>query len=293
MDIDAQLLWNLKLGGMKRTFTEYPSSWADNTNDRIDWQAGLELEIPINKKFNIETGLRYKDHFSMEECGDNSYTQHIELPVRFAYKLPLNKHFTLHAGVGPYASYMIRPNKYQFGIEPSIAIYWNCLSLGAQYNLICIDNGFKDINKPAIMLTLGVRFKTSTWKYIGAGLLTVATLGAATAMAWNNINSSSSSSYSNSSYSSYSSSTSSTNSNKYSISDQNNYNTDKKTWDQYDNYLSSHFFGSRSATRSDVEQWQRKMKELRNKWSSKGKSFPYSQNENASTSNCPNSSHSH
>lgn len=86
---------------------------------------------------------------------------------------------------------------------------------------------------------------------------------------------------------------SSTNGNKYNLGEQQSYNTDKQTWSNYDGMLSAHFYGGRSATRNEIKQWQQKMKDLRTKWKAKGKSFPYSSNENKSTSNCPNTSHSH
>lgn len=85
----------------------------------------------------------------------------------------------------------------------------------------------------------------------------------------------------------------SSNGNKYNLGEQQSYNTDKQTWSNYDGMLSAHFYGSRSASRGDVLQWQKKMKELRAKWKAKGKSFPAPSNENKSTSNCPNTSHSH
>ena len=82
-------------------------------------------------------------------------------------------------------------------------------------------------------------------------------------------------------------------SNKFSISEQNNYNTDKRTWGNYDSMLASHFAGNKPATKNDVVKWQQAMKKLRSKWTSKGKSFPQSANENKSTSSCANGSHSH
>ena len=86
---------------------------------------------------------------------------------------------------------------------------------------------------------------------------------------------------------------SSPNTKKYNLGEQQSYNTDKQTWSNYDGMLSAHFYGSRSASRGEIQQWQKKMKDLRAKWKAKGKSFPDSSNENKSTSNCPNSSHSH
>lgn len=84
-----------------------------------------------------------------------------------------------------------------------------------------------------------------------------------------------------------------TSGNKYNIGNQQSYNKDKQTWGNYDSLLSSHFYGGRNATCSEVQQWQRKMKDLRARWNGRGKSFPDSSNESKSTSNCPNASHSH
>lgn len=88
-------------------------------------------------------------------------------------------------------------------------------------------------------------------------------------------------------------SNSATSGNKYDLGEQNNYNTDKRTWGNYDSMLASHFAGNKPATKNDVVKWQQAMKKLRSKWTSKGKSFPQSANENKSTSGCANGSHSH
>lgn len=198
MPIKAQVMWNIKGGIMQRSFyDEHTFYQDDDTRDkRIDWMAGIELEIPLSRKLNIETGLRYRDHLSLIYTEDEYYpcvaTPHLELPLRLAYKQPLGKLFSLHAGIGPYASYLFGGgahigddkwnNKLQVGLEPSIAINWACLSLGTTYNIPCLYKGYTDENKPAIMLTLGIRFKSKAWKYIGAGLAAVATVGAAAGM---------------------------------------------------------------------------------------------------------------
>lgn len=80
---------------------------------------------------------------------------------------------------------------------------------------------------------------------------------------------------------------------KNSIGEQQSYNTDKQTWSGYDGMLSAHFYGNRSATRNEVQQWQKKMKDLRTKWNGRGKSFPNPSNENISTANCSNTPHNH
>lgn len=64
-----------------------------------------------------------------------------------------------------------------------------------------------------------------------------------------------------------------------SLSSQQNYNSDKATYAKYDSMLSAVFAGNREAKPSEVQQWQSKMKSLRQKWESQGKSFPHSSNE--------------
>lgn len=321
LSIKAQVMWNLKGGIMQRSYIESNSFMFDDCerDKRLDWMAGLELEIPLNEKLNLETGLRYKNHYSFVYSDQDFYewndaSSHLELPLRLTYKQPLGEHFSLHAGIGPYASYTLGTNmggyendkwsnNLQVGLEPSVAINWACLSLGVSYNLPCFYKGFKDENKPAVMATLGIRFKSKTWKYIGAGLMAVATLGTAVATVWptdgdyssyNSAGSYTSSSYNSNSYSSSSSSpSSSSNGNKYNISEQNSYNSEKGVYGNYEFMLSNHFSGNRSATANEVREWQRAMKNLRTKWEAKGKSFPKSTFETKSTSGCASSLHSH
>lgn len=335
--VQAQVMWNLRGGLMQREYKDrilFGEDESNNREKRIDWMAGLEMEIPLSDMLNIETGLRYKNHYSAVKAEDvqrswyDTYTvnyyktasSHIELPLRLAYKQQLGKYFSLHAGVGPYASYAIGDdfgdkwnNNLQVGLEPSVVINWACLSLGATYNIPCFYEGFKDENKPVVMATLGIRFRSHVWKYVGATLLAIASVGAAAAAVWPSgdyssySSSSYGSSYNNGSYNSFSvnassgngnaetgtHSSSSASGNKYNLGEQQNYNTDKQIWSNYDGMLSAHFYGGRSATRNEIKQWQQKMKDLRARWKAKGKSFPDSSNENKSTSNCPNTSHSH
>lgn len=67
--------------------------------------------------------------------------------------------------------------------------------------------------------------------------------------------------------------------NKYNMSEQHSYNSDKRVYASYDSMLAAYFAGNRHASISEKEEWQSKMKSLRTKWESKGKSFPHSANE--------------
>ncbi|MBP3767075.1 MAG: outer membrane beta-barrel protein [Prevotella sp.] len=219
----SQVMWNLKGGWMSREAYFYDTHSSDNREKENfqEWMAGLGIEIPLNDKLNLETGLRYKRHHSFVEneytikTVGSSYTQTenrqfeakslIELPLRLTYKQPLGKDFSLHVGVGPYMSFIPDGSwrfyrnenntnngwsdskwgdQLQVGLEPSVAINWKCLSLGATYNIPCFYKGYKDENKPVVMATLGIRFKSSAWRYVGATLLTIVTVGGAAASAW-------------------------------------------------------------------------------------------------------------
>ena len=189
--LKAQVMWNLKGGMMPRkSYTnEYFSGSDEKKTKCIDWMTGLEIEIPLSKKLNIETGLRFDHHTSAIEDDwgtDRNNTNHLTLPLRLAYKVPMGKNFTLRAGAGPYASYTLGGNvgeewysNLRAGVETCVAVDWKCLSLGATYDWNCLYKGFHDMNKPSIMLTLGIRFRSHVWRYVGAGLLTLCTVGAA------------------------------------------------------------------------------------------------------------------
>ena len=219
----SQVMWNLKGGWMSREAYFYDTHSSDSREKENfqEWMAGLEMEIPLSDKLNLETGLRYKRHHAFVEneytikTVGSSYTRTenrqfeaknlIELPLRLTYKQPLGKDFSLHVGVGPYMSFIPDGSwrfyrnenntnngwsdskwgdQLQVGLEPSVAINWKCLSLGATYNIPCFYKGYKDENKPVVMATLGIRFKSSAWRYVGATLLTIVTVGGAAASAW-------------------------------------------------------------------------------------------------------------
>lgn len=246
----------------------------------------------------------------------------LELPIRTTYKLQLNDNLAFHLGVGPYASINLTGKPFDaaqpfkssaltIGIESAVALYYKNVSIGATYNnpVFYQSNKVKDNNM--FMITIGFRFDSRVWKSIGHGVDRFYESGAANIVAnmanelantlaeheqlKMEISGSGTGSGSDVSTERPSSTKSSSSKTKkpYSISEQNNYDKDKETWGEYDSYLANHFSGSRPATRADVQYWQSKMKDLRKKWKSKGKSFPNSDNETRSISSCPNTSHSH
>lgn len=50
---------------------------------------------------------------------------------------------------------------------------------------------------------------------------------------------------------------------KYNISEQRAYNSDKSTYSKYDSMLSQTFAGNRTASASEINQWKNKMRALR------------------------------
>lgn len=216
---------------------------------RLNWMAGLEIEIPLSQKLNLETGLRYKNetlcltHY-YHGTSDDDHDNHLELPLRLAYKQKLGENFSIHAGIGPYIATSLKKaevdeiNTIRVGIEPSIALNWKCLSLGLTYNNPCFYKGYKkelDDSKlkykenSGLMLTLGIRFGSDKWKYVGTGLAAVATVGAAVGSVYAASQGNySGSSYSGSSYSSSGSNYSSDNSRTNSSN--NNYEEMYQRW---------------------------------------------------------------
>lgn len=177
------LLMNLKVGGMfwKRT-DPY-----DEKHSSTDILAGIGMEIPISRKLNIETGLRWKygyalldlDNMPFAYSNDKTAEQihWLELPVRLSYKWQLKDNLSLHLGAGPYVSMPIAysfqgddsfikdepKGKLNVGIEPAVVLYWGQFNIGAHYN-IPIHKGYHDGYNNRVELTLGIRFKTKAFE---------------------------------------------------------------------------------------------------------------------------------
>lgn len=65
----------------------------------------------------------------------------------------------------------------------------------------------------------------------------------------------------------------------YDLSEQRAYNRDKSTYSKYDGMLAAAFAGNRDASASEIKSWQNKMRQIRQKWESKGRDFPHFPNE--------------
>jgi hypothetical protein len=184
-----EVLWNLKGGAMQKSYDKD----AHTTKKGTDWTLGIGLEIPIGDTWNIETGLRYKEAYRVyEEDWGNGYAKNyangktvrmLEIPIRLAYKYALSDQWMLHAGIGPYVSNDLFTNQTdtQIGLEPSLVLYWKNLNVGLNYDLpfYKATNGSQKsrcATNNTIMLTLGIRFKSKIWKYVGAGALAAGTI---------------------------------------------------------------------------------------------------------------------
>ncbi len=303
----AQLMFNLRLGGMvfqKETWCAIPEDRALlDPEYHVDFNIGLEAEIPLSERFFLETGLRYHNllvrqwTYEKYKGKDNDATNCLELPLRFAYNQRLNDVIAIRAGIGPYAQFNLAdfPSEkpWQVGLEPNVAIYFKNFNIGALYH-IPLYKGYVNKIKPHIEVTLGIRFSTGAMSNIGTAMgIAAEAMGNAALSTQRQIG------FSNNPESQSQTSATQSNTyvkqdgNKYNVPEQQNYNTDKKTCEVCDGRLSKHFTGLTGATRSEVESWQQQIRSLRAKWQKKGKSLPNYANENKSTTGCPESFHKH
>jgi len=299
------LLWNLKAGGMlwKRTSPQM----LDEKEGATDILAGLGVEIPLNRKLNIETGLRWKYVYALLQAaegmgnGDNNELDEqmhlLELPVRLMYKWQLKDNLSLHVGAGPYASMPIaysfdgddsfleeRPKgKLNIGLETAAVLYWGNFNVGLHYN-IPIHKGYKDGYNNRVELTLGIRFKSKFWEKLGDGVIAAdnalrasGAYDAIDRLAETYGSGESSSSSGNSKGSTYKKA--STPGNKYSISEQQNFNDAKEAYQHNEDLLIKARYGNIEATPQEIKHWQSEMKKIRIKWEKRGKRIEKSQYE--------------
>ena len=73
--LDAQVMWNVK-GGLMPWSIYDGSSYEKETS--LEWMAGLEIEVPLSSKFNIETGLRFRKH---ETYNDYEYYRNRDVNI--------------------------------------------------------------------------------------------------------------------------------------------------------------------------------------------------------------------
>lgn len=292
--LNAQVMWNLKGGFMPVNVQHFD----DDSEQRVNWMAGLEIEIPTSKKFNIETGLRYKNEMLCFDYSDNyadHMVNHLEVPIRLAYKCKLRDNLAIRAGIGPYLGLGIDEDCFdpKIGIEPSVALDWKCLSLGLTYNhpFYFLDDldGIKA--NSGLMLTLGIRFGSNKWKYVGAGLVAASVVASTVYAATQGNNLDNNYSQNSSNYSSYSNDSSNNTSNNSDVSNNKTngsktktakyndaaYLRDSKTYDDYDSKLAAMqtltWPYQNGYNDSDRIRFQREMKRIREKWQNRGYHF--------------------
>lgn len=296
---------------------EIKSAETSDKQNSFELMTGFGLYIPLGKTspWIIETGLRYRyaliypcfenetyiewnginapiyENKKYRVADDYGHGHTLELPLKVNYEWKWNSKNSLRFGMGVYGSYILTGQSGNYetngnffvGIEPSITYSHRCVSFGFHYHNPLFYEQFDNLLGSGFTFTFALKFKSSAWKYIGLGVATAATIGAGVAALYESTNGGSNSQEDSGSYSSGSSSSSSSSSkskgDKNSISEQQSYNTDKRTYANYDSMLSQVFAGNREASSSEIKNWQSKMKQLRTKWEARGKSFPKSSNE--------------
>lgn len=228
----------------------------------------------------------------------NDWGNSLVLPVKFGYSLPLNEQNSFEFLLGPYVEYLFNsPNEYateeiqeridygynirkathwSVGIQPSVMFKHRALRIGMTFQGPIFYNGPQNLNKNTFMFTIGVSFGSGAWEGIGTGLAAAGTVMGAMADGYasgvaaassNNYNDS----YSDSQSSSYSSSSysSGSNSGNQSLSQNQQLNSDKRVYSNYESMLSKFKSGLTGYTCSEVKDIQKKMRKLREKWNGK------------------------
>lgn len=307
----AEVNWLFQIGGMYRN--QYGSSnGLLEKASTYDASTGLFLQIPLSnsKPFFIETGLGYHRKLVISQFGeydfrsgnfqdiineygayyygqyfDYGYRDIIELPVKFGYKLKLNEKNSFFFAAGPYAGADFNSDYYA-GVNASVAFRHRSMSFGFQWQNPVFYNGPKDYYTNSFQVTIGINFrigKINTDALLTGLNATSAVLGTMTDtyMQYQDMRNQANGDYSSddSSYSTGSSSGSGSSSGGkgFSLSEQQAYNRDKATYERYDSELAKFFAGN--APNYDKAGAQRKMKQLREKWEKKGKSWTKVPNE--------------
>lgn len=291
--------WRFYVGGMYAKaygWGAYTNSGRDTyTKSSYNIWAGMDVQFIIKEKFHIETGINYRRApYALRNSSYLDYTDlgtahWIAIPLRFAYRLPLNEQNSFEFGFGPYVAMSPDFTDYDpmsVGISPVVTYKHRALSLSFRYENPIFYDGAKNTLKNQFAFTIGVNFngRKPNWDNIAKGLeVTGSVLNAANAAigAYNgNQSPSTDGSYEDNTSSQSSKSSSGTSSgNRFSISEQTSYNQDKSTYEKYDSQLASHFAGNQTMSPDGVRHAQKAMKKLRQKWEKRGKSFPHSSNE--------------
>lgn len=196
--VQAQVLWDFRGGVSYNNIYDYGDGDKKNA---FHYFGELGIDVPIKERFALEIALRYKNVFhsdSFESADFDTFDNYdknywsdekedyegraslLELPIRFGYKFPLFKNTLLRLSAGPYVAAGLNEGfrYYQSGISTALTYEYKRINLGLNYN-IPVHNAFEKEGHDGLFLTFGVKFKTSAWKSIGAGVVAV---GAAAAV---------------------------------------------------------------------------------------------------------------
>lgn len=310
----ADINWQFQVGGMYGILPRYFAKMYDGQS--TNFNTGLMLQIPLkNDKQFIETGLGYNARVTLFDNGVSSSQPHLEfagmgelyLPIKFGWQQRWQGTDCWKFSAGPYASAVLYGPRWDregnpiysyqsdyddydsknqgmhFGLELGTEYRWDTFSLGLSYRYPVFTVGeFTNPWEGNLSLTLSINFGSERWADIGAVALAVGSIAGAAAEAYA-VTQGGSSSYSNSAYSNSSSGSSSRSKSdsdsKYDLSEQQNFNADKKVYYSYETYIIQANSGNRSASASEINDWKSKMRQIRQKWAAKGKTITKSPHE--------------
>lgn len=227
---------------------------------------------------------KYKEDGWLPEIW-TSHSTFIDVPIRAGWKLSLNDENEFQFSIGPVLTFdLVKPedlrgdrlygrNCFSVGLSPSVVYKHRALSLGLYYQNPCIYNGAKNRETNTLMFTIGVNFngRKPNWDNVLNVLETTGNvLGAASTVMGSYYGTSTDdggSSYQGSTSSS-SRSSSSVSANNTGSSNRSARNTDYNTYFKYENTVIKILSGDDTVNKkSDI---QKKMKQLREKWSKRG-----------------------
>lgn len=318
MAAEGRTNWRFYIGGMyaktydinefdnSSDFHEYYDASDVPTEGTGSLMAGMDIQFSIKEKFFIETGINYRlkpylqwecvketdpntgevhKHWDIGDAWNYSRERNIlSIPVRFGYKLKLKGKNQFEFAIGPYVGADFDAC-YYVGLSPMVTFKHRALSLSFHWeNPLFLDTSH-NLFKNQVGFTIGVNFngRTPNWDNVLIGLEAAnVALGTANQI----LQASGAGGGSTESYeggSSYNNdgggSRGNSDGNGFSLSEQQAYNSDKRTYNNYDSMLAAFFAGNRDMSASEVRHAQSEMRRLRQKWEAKGKSFPKSANE--------------
>ena len=251
--------------------------WYLDKGTTLNGNIGLLAEIMLSKEhpFLIETGVVVGGLEAAYE-GYDLGTKDIfffRIPIKFDYRLKLTDKSSLTFGLGPalnweFGDYEGKEGSFQVGVIPSVAYRYRKFSVGLSYFNPLIYNGPKDLNKNLLTLTLGLTFNLNPhwggWSVIGQS---AAAIGEAAGSLNTNYNSFTDDYQSNDSSSTGSNRTVPQRGDGHKIlMEGKKFQTASRQYWDYANRLSEMKTFPDRYSDSKRKEYQKKMKELRNKY---------------------------